>query len=85
MDKKKKELVINYSILFIGVVVGIVIGAIMFAYMVTWIDDEHIDMCSDEIEGRGNITDDYRDGWMDCIEYLIRVRQQATNLTQQLI
>jgi len=82
MDKEKKDLIISYSVLFAGIVVVGIIAMLIFGYVVTWISDEQIDACHTELESRVNVSDDYCNGWNDCLKYLEHVQQQATNISQ---
>ena len=79
MNKGKKDLIVSCSVLFAGVLVTGIIGIFMFGYVVTWISDEQIQRCHDELDDRVNVSDDYRDGWNDCLKYLEQVQQQMTN------
>jgi len=81
MKKEKKDLLIASSMLMVGVIVVGVIGMFMFGYVVTYISDEQIAECRDEINNQENVSDEYRDGWNDCLDYFEEVRQQATNLS----
>jgi len=78
MDKEKVKFVLfaTVNIILVGIV-----GGYVFATVVDAIDDENVDQCRDEIRSRDNVSEDYRDGWNDCLDYLEWVRQHATNLT----
>ena len=80
-DEERKEGFVNCLFYVIGWCNCGVIGIFMFGYVVTYISDEQIAECRDELNNRENVSDEYRDGWNDCLDYFEKVRQQATNLT----
>lgn len=83
-DTKKKEEKSIVPIL-VTVCVAIIVVAIpaylLSDYMYT---QGELDYLRDELVQQGNVTEDYRQGWLDCVEALDDLRNKVTNITSQM-
>ena len=85
MNEKKKDdgeeisiYVISFAVII--TICIIVLGASMYISMV---QPYHItDMLKDHIEDL-DVSDDYRQGWMDCADFYLHEMTKATNCTSQ--
>jgi len=35
----------------------------------------------ERIDAKGNVSDDYRQGWLDCVDYFLKLSTEPTNMT----
>ena len=82
MEKKEEETRDN-STLIIAILMAIMIiipmGAV--SYMGYLQDQREVDRLRQEIKDKQNVSNDYIQGWNDCIDKLVSIRNEATNVT----
>ena len=65
--------------------VAMVVVFFIFATIVFIVYNElnvsEYDLLQERLDEKTNVSDDYRKGWMDCIEELEKIRKMATNMT----
>ena len=66
-------------------IVVLIIGVIAISLMATWVftlyEDEEVNHLSDTIEDMSNVSSDYYQGWIDCVQELIRFRNTVSNVS----
>ena len=67
----------------LSLVVGIIIGiSLLSLLLMEEMQKEYeIDQLKKEIQDRVNVSDDYIRGWNDCINALINIRNEGSNVT----
>lgn len=71
--------------ILVTVGVAIVVISIPAFLMLDYMDMQwEIDYLKDELDKKGNVTDDYEQGWLDCLEALHDIRWRMENITSQM-
>ena len=79
--KEKKDVIPILLTVSIGVIVFMIPAFFLHDYMdMQW----EIDYLKDELDTRVNVSDDYRSGWLDCIDSLHDLRWKVDNITSQM-
>ena len=79
--KEKKDVIPILLTVSIGVIVFMIPAFFLHDYMdMQW----EIDYLKDELDTKVNVSDDYRSGWLDCIDSLHDLRWKVDNVTSQM-
>lgn len=70
------------TLLTIGVVVMVIaVGIALFSTTLGMMHDEAMDHAHDTIDSMQNVSDDYRQGWNDCLDDIDDYYSKAHNTT----
>jgi len=79
-NKEDEEGISLGTLIFVGVVVmTVVVGLGIYTYVTA--PYHTADTLRDYIDGR-DVSDDYRQGWLDCVDKYIDIMTEATNCTR---
>ena len=70
--------------IIVGIVVVLIVFGIVFWQVSSQYSTYEYDRLKEKIDTKTNVTDDYRQGWIDCIEELKNIRTEVTNVTSQM-
>jgi len=83
MNEEKKDMGTFVVALLIFIMVAIPIVALSFMdYMQ---DDYEIERLRNEIKNKQDVSNEYIQGWNDCISKLISIRNEVTNITANVM
>lgn len=57
---------------------------VLMTYLDFMQDEQEIKRLRDEISQKHDVSNDYIEGWNDCISKLIAIRNEATNVTSNV-
>ena len=78
--KEEKESGISLGTLItIGAVLMIVVGMGIYQYMSA--PYRVADELREHLDNKGNVSDEYKQGWLDCVAYYLKKQTEATNMT----
>ena len=84
MVEKQEE---NEEGSWIGITIAItfmvVVGVFIYVTMANTVMCYECDRLTEEIDKKTNVSDDYRQGWLDCVSKLRSIRNEVTNVTNQ--
>ena len=85
-ESDKKHMIDKGMLLFVTlfIVSVLVAGLILSTLTFSMYEKADIVYLQGELDKKTNITDDYRNGWLDCMEELVNLRCAVTNMTSQL-
>jgi len=72
-----------WGVLIAIFLVIIVLGFVYWQLASQWNTYEY-DKLKEELDKKENVSDDYKQGWLDCIEELERIRTKTTNITSTM-
>ena len=79
--KKEKKNHIGEWITIIGVIVLVVVGAGVLSYFINEYHMETYRLAQQELMQNNSCSDEYRQGWLDCIEAMKALDSRAVNIT----
>ena len=73
--------------LYIVTILGIlsIISVFIFAFLIDDYSHSEYEYLEDGLNSLDNVSDEYRQGWMDCIEELKEFNTMVSNVTDQFI
>lgn len=82
-EEKKEEKTKSVPLTLITILIVIIIGGFIFWEVSNSFSCYECDRLKEELNKKTNVSEEYRQGWIDCIEKLRDIRQEATNITSQ--
>ena len=76
---KEKESKAEYIIPFF--ISLILVASVIFSLYLLMPYETEVDYLKEKISNKQNVSDDYIQGWNDCISELVKLRNTATNIT----
>ena len=65
--------------------VAIVVISIPAFFLLDYMDMQwEIDYLKDELDQKGNVSEEYQHGWLDCLDALHDIRWKVENITSQM-
>jgi len=77
-EEERKVEGFPWGIVILMFAVFIIIGALVYFQIPHHPEEEHL---QDKIDNMENVTDEYRQGWNDCIRALHKFNRMVTNIT----
>lgn len=84
-DEKKEDEPESSSIAWMGFVIAVSIILVVGFALYQTISEPYrtADKLRDVVNNQmNNISDDYREGWLDCVDYYLKMKTEMTNMTQ---
>lgn len=85
MEKKKKETIISVITITLLVIMLAIGGMITYLLIIPELEHQgNVDHLKDVIADKDAVSDEYRQGWNDCIQELETWHRRAANATAQI-